>query len=314
MKLGLLLHPERGTDALFAEARAADRQGYDSIWLFDHLMEWRGNPGPLYPMDSFTLMTALGAATSRIRLAWAMLNPSYRAPAVLAKMLATLDQLTQGRVICTIGAGWFKEEYDAYGLTFIDDHDERIAQAREALQLFKEVWTHPAPARVTFEGRHVSVRDLAFAPAPYQQPHPPIWFGGDSEASQSLVRELADGWVMLRTTPESVAAAIAGPDWPRRPMTLVRSSRIVIGDTRAEALRVVATLIDQSQGAQAPTTSIDDFVARSIVGTRDECLQQIAAIESTGVNYLRLAFDDAEQQERVAQSLIPALNAGPVGH
>jgi FMNH2-dependent dimethyl sulfone monooxygenase len=324
MQFGLLLHPERGLDALFEEARAADRQGYDSIWLFDHLMDWRGEPGPLFPMDSFTLMAALGACTSRVRLAWAMLNLSFRTPAVLAKMLATLDQITHGRVICTAGAGWFKEEYEAYRLPFIDDHDERIAQAREALLLMKELWTHPAPARVTFEGRYACVQNLAFAPAPYRFAsggHPPIWFGGDSEASQALVRELADGWVMLRTTPESLSAALARPDWPQRPMTLVRNSRIVVGETRDEALRTVAALIERHRGQGMPAT-VDEFVARFIVGTRDECLQQLAAIEASGVNYLRLTFEEPEQQERVAQELIgqpeqpfplPAWGTGPGG-
>ncbi len=305
MKFGLLLHPERGVDALFEEARAADRQGYDSIWLFDHLMDWRGEPGPLFPMDSLTLMTALGAATSGVRLAWAMLNPSFRTPALLAKMLATLDQVTHGRVICTIGAGWFKEEYDAYRLPFIEDHDDRIDQAREAILLMKELWTHPAPERVSFEGRYVSVQNLAFAPAPYQQPHPPIWFGGDSPASQALVRELADGWVMLRTTPEALAAALAALDWPKRPMTLVRNARIVVGETHEGALRVVAGLLERNRGAQGMPGSVEEFAARFIVGTRDECLNQIAATEATGVNYLRLTFDDAEQQALVAQALLP---------
>jgi alkanesulfonate monooxygenase SsuD/methylene tetrahydromethanopterin reductase-like flavin-dependent oxidoreductase (luciferase family) len=311
MKFGLLLHPERGIDAIFEEARAADRQGYDSIWLSDHLMEWRGEPGPKLPLDSLTLMTALGAVTNRTRLAWAMLNMNFRTPAVLAKMLATLDQVTHGRVICTVGAGWFKDEYEAYGLPFLDDHDERIAQAREAILLLKELWTHPAPDRVTFEGGYYSVHNLAFTPAPYQTPHPPIWFGGDSEATQALVRELADGWVMLRTTPESLAAARNNPEWPRRPMTLVRNSRVVVGQTHSEAMATVVRLVEQYRGAQGMPTTVKEFIDRFIVGTRDECVQQISAIESTGVNYLRLAFEEDEHQEQVALELIPILTGGP---
>jgi alkanesulfonate monooxygenase SsuD/methylene tetrahydromethanopterin reductase-like flavin-dependent oxidoreductase (luciferase family) len=307
MKFGLLLHSDRGVDSLYEEARAADRQGYDSIWLFDHLMEWRGNPGPRLPLDSFTVMTALGAVTSRTRLAWAMLNLNFRTPAVLAKMLATLDHLTHGRVICAAGAGWFKDEYLAYDLPYVEDHDERLEQAREALLLMRELWTHPAPERVTFEGRFYTTRNLAFAPAPYQQPYPPIWFGGDSEATQALVRELADGWVMLRTPPDAVAAATSAPDWPSRPMTLVRNSRIVVGETRDQALDTVARLIEQSTGGLPPT--VEEFAERFIVGTRDQCIEQLAAIESTGVNYLRLAFEEDEQQELVAQQIFPYLAA-----
>jgi alkanesulfonate monooxygenase SsuD/methylene tetrahydromethanopterin reductase-like flavin-dependent oxidoreductase (luciferase family) len=312
MKLGLLLHPERGVDAVLAEAHSADQQGYDSVWVSDHLMEWRGNPGPDLPLDSFTLMTAVGAVTSRTRLAWAMLNPSFRPPAVLAKMLATLDQITHGRVICTAGAGWFEEEYRAYDLPFVEDHDERIAAAAEALRLMCELWTHPAPERVSFEGKYVRASNLAFAPAPWQKPHPPIWFGGDSEATQRVVRELADGWVMLRTAPDALRQALASPDWPSRPMTLVRNSRIVVGATRDEALATVGRMIEQHAEAQAMPASVEEFLQRFIAGNADECLQQLDAVEATGINYLRLAFEDAEQQARVAREILPRLTCA--GH
>src|SRR5438045_601172 len=140
MQFGLLLHPERGIDAVFEEARLADQQGYDSIWLFDHLMGFRGDHTPDGPLDSFTLMTALGAVTSRVRLAWAMLNLSFRKPAVLAKMLATLDLITHGRVICSVGSGWFKEEYEAYDIPLVDDHDERVEFAPDAVRPMRELW------------------------------------------------------------------------------------------------------------------------------------------------------------------------------
>jgi alkanesulfonate monooxygenase SsuD/methylene tetrahydromethanopterin reductase-like flavin-dependent oxidoreductase (luciferase family) len=102
MKIGMLLHPERGVESVLEEARAADEQGFDSVWLFDHLLDIRGSQGPDGPLDSLILMTAIGAVTRRMRLAWAMLNPSFDYPAVLAKRLATLDQITHGRVICTL--------------------------------------------------------------------------------------------------------------------------------------------------------------------------------------------------------------------
>lgn len=307
MKLGLLLHAERGVDAVLAEARMADEQGFDSIWLFDHLMEFRGEPGPDGPLDSFTLMTALGALTSRTRLAWAMLNLSFRPPAVLAKMLATLDQITHGRVICSAGAGWFEEEYRAYDLPFVDDHDERIAAAAEALRLMRQLWTHPAPHRVSFEGKYVQARNLAFSPTPWQKPHPPIWFGGDSDATLQVVRELADGWVMLRTAPDAVARALAGADWPDRPMTLVRNSRVVVGSTHDDALAQVERMVNEHQGAQAMPGSVEEFLQRFIAGSADECLAQLRAIEATGINYLRLAFEDADQQTAVAREILPRL-------
>src|SRR5262245_51749519 len=190
MKFGIQLHSDRGADAALGEARLADAQGFDSVWLFDHLIDFRGKNGPDEPLDCLTLMTAIGAVTSHVRLAWAMLNPSFRNPAVLAKMLATLDVITHGRVICSLGAGWFEEEYHAYDLRFFADHADRIRHEREVVLLLKELWTRPAPERVTFEGEFVRTRELAFNPQPAQRPHPPIWIGGDSDDTLSLVKEL----------------------------------------------------------------------------------------------------------------------------
>lgn len=100
-------------------------------------------------------------------------------------------QVTHGRVICTLGAGWFEGEYAAYDLPFIAEHDARIEQEREVVALFKQLWAHPAPSKTTFEGRYVTVRELPFNPAPHQKPHPPIWIGGNSAMTQQLVKDAA---------------------------------------------------------------------------------------------------------------------------
>ena len=95
-KVGLFLNPVPTTpiDEIVRAAQRGDEQGFDSVWLGDHLIDYRGRLSDAGPPDSFTMMVAIGAVTTRIRLAWGMLNPSFRNPAVLAKMLATLDQLT----------------------------------------------------------------------------------------------------------------------------------------------------------------------------------------------------------------------------
>jgi alkanesulfonate monooxygenase SsuD/methylene tetrahydromethanopterin reductase-like flavin-dependent oxidoreductase (luciferase family) len=268
MKFGLLLHQERGADAVLEEATLADTQGFDSVWLFDHLMAFRTDAehAPNEPLESFTLMTAVGAVTRHTRLAFAMLNLSFRHPPVLAKMLASLDQLTHGRVICSIGAGWFEDECAAYDIPFVADHDERIQREREVALLFKELWTHPAPERTTFRGRYIRVTDLPFNPAPYQQPHPPIWIGGDSAATQQLVKEVGDGWVTLRAgTRETLEHLRSAPDWPDRPMTIVRNATI---------------------------------------GGVDEALAQFDEWESWGINYVRLNFESLESQTEFASRVL----------
>ena len=305
MLFGTQLHQERGADAVLQEARDADAQGFDSGWLFYHLMGFRGTQSRDEPLDSFTLMTAVGAVTNQTRLACATLNPSFRNPALLAKMLATLDQITHGRVIVTLGAGWFKDEYEAFDIPFLDDHDARVEHEREVVQLLKELWTHPAPQRVTFEGQYVRARNLPFNPAPYQQPHPPIWIGGDSEATLGVVKDLADGWMMLRSgNKETLASVLSAPDWPSRPLSLVRGAQIVLGETPEAALAEAKELYDSGRGGPAPT--FEGYLQGAIVGTAEYAQERIAEIESWGINYLRCSFATPELQERFARTVLAA--------
>jgi alkanesulfonate monooxygenase SsuD/methylene tetrahydromethanopterin reductase-like flavin-dependent oxidoreductase (luciferase family) len=313
-KLGLYINPAADTPALsiVEQARVGERQGFDSVWLGDHLIDYRGEPYvPEGPPDSFTLMTAIGAVTSRIRLGWGTLNPSFRNPALLAKMVATLDQLTRGRVICSLGAGWLQAEYDAYGIPFIADHDERIAQEREVAMLLKLLWTTPAPEPVTFEGDFVRVRDLAFNPAPYQKPHPPILIGGDSELTLSLAKELGDGWVSLtRGQLDVVRELRAAPDWPSRPMTVARLSHVLVADTRdaviPDAKRAHATIAGTYLD---PPGGFEEFLAREPIGTPDECLEKLAAYDAAGIDTHLATFETDEQQARVGQLLLPLLGS-----
>jgi alkanesulfonate monooxygenase SsuD/methylene tetrahydromethanopterin reductase-like flavin-dependent oxidoreductase (luciferase family) len=311
LKIGLTLHPERGMDPVFEEARQADQQGYDSIWLGDHLMNTAGETSPDRPFETFTLATGLGAATTRTRLAWAMLNVGIRPPTLLAKMLTTLDHVTHGRVIASVGSGWFKEEYEAYNLPLIDDHDERVDYACEVIQLFKELWTHPAPERVTFNGKLVRTHELPFSPAPYQKPHPPIWFGGDSEATISLVKQYCDGWVLLRTDGEDVKRLRAEPDWPTRPMTIVKTAPIFVQESRQAAEEEIAQIFE-SRAIRSSAPDLDAFRAISVIGTPDDCIERFREIGSTGINYIRVNCADAPHQERIAQWILPRLGEIPV--
>jgi FMNH2-dependent dimethyl sulfone monooxygenase len=312
-RVGLFINPpaETTADAIVKQAVDADRQGFDSVWLGDHLIDYRGEPFIAEgPVDSFTVSTAIGALTKRIRLAWGMLNPSFRNPAHLAKMLSTLDQLTQGRVICSIGAGWLKPEYVAYDVPFIDDHDERIAHEREVVLLLRELWTRPAPERVTFEGKHVRARDLAFNPAPFQKPHPPIWIGGDSEATVALAKELGDGWVPLsRGEPAIVEELRSEPDWPTRPMTVVRITWMLVAESREAVLPEAEQAYEKVRNTatlQAPA-SFDEFLAREVIGTPAECVARIGELERAGIDYHLVTFANEDQQEQVARLLLPLL-------
>jgi alkanesulfonate monooxygenase SsuD/methylene tetrahydromethanopterin reductase-like flavin-dependent oxidoreductase (luciferase family) len=317
MQFGVQLHPELGADAVIQEAQRADALGYDSVWLYDHLMNWAGVQTADFPLETLTLAAAIGASTRHVRISWGVLNLGFYNPAVLAKALATIDLITHGRVICTAGSGWFKEESEAYNVPMIQDHDERSAAAYEAVTLIKELWAHPAPETTTFTGKYFRTNNLPFQPAPYQRQGPPIWIGGESEVTQKIVRDHASGWVLLQTTPaDLVKRAMAAPDWPSRPTTIVKTCRVIVGESRADVLEAAQRTyamrrkareaqIEQPGHPLAPMISFDEFIKREIVGTPDECIARIADVEAMGFNYVRLAFDDPLQLEAVARLILP---------
>ena len=310
-KVGVFINPEPQTPVseILAQAQAADRQGFDSAWLGDHLIDYRDRVAPEGPPDSFTVATAIGATTTRIRLAWGMLNPSFRNPALLAKMLATLDHITNGRVICSLGAGWLQPEYEQYDVPFIADHDERIAHEGEVVDLLKKLWTRPAPERVTYEGEYVRVRELAFNPAPVQRPHPPIWIGGDSEATLSLALE-NDGWVpLMRGQPDVLRELRAEPSWPGRPFTVVRLTRLLVGETSDAVLpeAEAAYEVVRNTATLQPPPTFEDFLASEVIGAPEDCAQRIEEMEQAGIDYHLVTFESADQQERAARLLLPLL-------
>jgi alkanesulfonate monooxygenase SsuD/methylene tetrahydromethanopterin reductase-like flavin-dependent oxidoreductase (luciferase family) len=302
-----MLHPLRGLDAVFQEARDADAQGYDSVWVGDHLTLPKAEPRPTGPLDSFILMTAIGTITSRVRLAWGVINPTFRRPLVTAKMLASIDHVTSGRVICAVGAGSSGAEHHAYDMPWLEDHGERTAYAREVVRLWKRVWTHPAPEVIDFDGDFIHARGLTFNPQPYQRPHPPIWIGGESDASLETVRELADGWVLLSGGGfERIAQATRAPDWPKRPIEVVKNVRIHVAPTRDEAIADARISFDRG-GPYVPAT-FDEFLATGLVGTPDECLGSLDKLRSFGITYLRVELRDAAHQDQVARLLLPLLS------
>jgi alkanesulfonate monooxygenase SsuD/methylene tetrahydromethanopterin reductase-like flavin-dependent oxidoreductase (luciferase family) len=311
MKIGIELHHRLGVDYVLEEARSADDQGFDSVWLSDHLFRGNGQDGPEGPLEMMTLATAIGAVTRQTRIAWGALNITLRPPALLAKQLASLDQLTHGRVIATLGAGWNTPEWTAYDLPHIEDHDERAAYAREVIQLFKQLWTHPAPELTSFEGKYVKVKDLPFNPEPYQKPHPPIWFGGESDATMQTVKQLCDGWMNMpsHNNPANLRKYLDTGDWPDRPFTILQRSHIIVNRDRATAIEAAREDYESLQATEprfAPPT-FADFLNEEVVGTPDECIQQLRDMQARGVIHLRIRFTSEARREAAALMVLPRL-------
>lgn len=145
-------------------------------------------PGHGHHLEQVTVMSFLAGATRRIRLVASVMVIPYRHPVVVAKMLATLDFLSQGRVIVGLGAGWMKEEFQLLGAPRFE---ERGRVTDEYIRAFKELWTKENPV---FEGTYCNFSGLTFLPKPAQKPHIPIWIGGHSDRALRRAAELGDGW------------------------------------------------------------------------------------------------------------------------
>jgi probable F420-dependent oxidoreductase len=146
-------------------------------------------------LEQLTLLTFLASVTSSARLLTSVMVVPHRPAVLTAKMLATIDVLSQGRLIVGCGVGWMREEFEAIGTP---PYDKRGAVSDEYIRAFKELWTSDHP---TFKGTYCSFTNVAFAPKPVQKPHPPLWVGGESPVALRRAGRLADAWYPIGSNP-----------------------------------------------------------------------------------------------------------------
>jgi len=158
-------------------AITADKFGFDSIYAYDHLIPFFKDDIQKNIFECFTLLSATATITKKIKIGQIVTCNSYRNPSLLAKMISTLDVISNGRMELGIGAGWHAKEYLAYGYDF-PSHIERIKQLDESLSIIKEMWTKRS---ASFGGRYYKVTDAICNPKPIQKPHPTIMVGGSGE-------------------------------------------------------------------------------------------------------------------------------------
>jgi len=154
----------------------AEELGYDSIWVYDH---FHNVPRPAHEavFECWTTIAAISQRTSRIRLGQMVGCNSYRHPSLLAKITATVDVISGGRLDWGIGAGWYENEYRGYGFEFPKPKD-RIGMLRESVEIVRSMWTE---AETTYHGKYYELVRANCDPKPLQDPHPPIWIGGGGE-------------------------------------------------------------------------------------------------------------------------------------
>lgn len=203
MEFGIALPhigPLASPEAIIEVAQKAEALGFDSVWALDRLL-WPLQPTSKYPgnpcgelpavmqtvYEPLTALTFVAARTEKVRLGTSVLVASYRSPVLVAKMGATLDVLSNGRLILGVGAGWSADEFAAVNQSIIESDE----LTDEFLKVINELWTEEKPF---FEGKYYRIPRSIFLPKPLQKPHPPIWIGGNSRRAVRRAAELGDGW------------------------------------------------------------------------------------------------------------------------
>jgi len=292
----------------WAETRATalelEALGFDSVWVNDHLY---GIPGPQLPIfEAWTTLSAVGAITARVQLGTLVSPVGFRNPALLAKIAATLDNITGGRVIVGLGSGWFEMEFSGYGFDF-PPLRERLQQLDEAATVMKQLWTEPQPS---FAGKHFHTSSVFCEPKPVQQPHPPILIGGGGE--QVLLRlaaRHADIWNNLAVNQEQLAHKVAvlrrhcaaiGRD--PASIQVSQQTMVIIGKDGAEA----QARIEKARAVYG------GHLGAGIAGTPQDCIDKIRAYVDAGCTMFIIEFfgrDTREPARLFAETVIPALRS-----
>ena len=295
MKYGFTV-PGRGPLAdpgsLITIARHAEELGFDSISMGDHIVVPKSiestypyTEGGEFPgsatgssMEQITALSFLAGATSKIRLVTSVLIVPHRNPLVAAKALATLDVLSQGRLVVGIGVGWMREEFEALG---IPSFEERGAVTDEYIAAFKELWTSDSP---TFEGKYCGFSEITFLPKPVQQPHPPIWVGGESRRAIRRAARSCNAWYPIGSNPQF---PMGEPEQLAEGMQRLANHARRAGRDPSEVEVVYRThhYEVKPEGTAASGADRDLFT-----GTADQVAADIRQYEEMGVGYLVVDF------------------------
>lgn len=300
----LLRQADNHWPAIAESARISDDLGFHSIHFIDHLLAIPDPAGDV--LEAWTTMTACAVLTRRVRVSANVLCHSFRSPALLAKMGATLDVISDGRFELAIGAGWHEPEYHAYGFDF-PRVGVRIEQLAEAVRLIKQLWTGE---RVDFEGRYYRVRGGLCRPRPLQSPRPTLVIGGAGEQKMlRLVAEEADVWncsagnyarldrkiAVLRQHCQAVGRDLAS-------LELSLQDLVVIAPTGA-------ALHGPLEDARKRFAFFGDVDAIATIGTPDRCIDTIRKKVAQGITSFVCLFTDGGQPETVrlfGEQVLPA--------
>jgi F420-dependent oxidoreductase-like protein len=294
MRYALMIEPQQGLsyDDQLAIARRAEAAGFETLFRSDHYDSFPGELG--HPStDAWTVLAGLARETERIKLGVLVSPVTFRHPGTLAKIIVTVDEMSGGRVVVGLGAGWNQGEHEHHGLPF-PPIDVRAEMLEEQLAILRGLWQEPDGW--SFAGRHYTVLGSLFRPRPVQQPAPHVIVGGEgSPRSMRIAVRYADEYNVIGSTPERVADRFVKLDETARaagrdPSSLVHSAMVgvLVGRDGADVERRSAALLALFGQADDGAAWFDARRSRWILGTPDEARAAVERFAAVGVEQLVL--------------------------
>ncbi|MFB6079772.1 MAG: LLM class flavin-dependent oxidoreductase [Haloferacaceae archaeon] len=301
---------QRAFESAVSLARRLDDAGFDWFSTMDHLWQlpFVGRRDEPY-FDAYTTLPAVARETDSVELGALVTCPHYRNPAMLGRQITTLDHASGGRAVLGIGAGWFEEEYAAYGFEY-PDPETRVHDLRDAVDLVRAMWTEPSP--LSHETQTHAVEDLYLEPKPVQDGGPEVLIGGGGEdLLLKAVADRADRWNVPGVSPRTFSHKLDvlaghcdrfGTDFDAIEKTVLQT--VVIRETADAAHGAYERL--QRETAAADPTPRDDH--RGLVGTPDDVVRGIEAFADRGAEMviLRAERNDPETVDRLVETVVPS--------
>jgi alkanesulfonate monooxygenase len=280
-----------------------EKLGYESIWAWDHILL---GVEPNFPIhEALTILTAIAARTTRIKVGTGILVMPVRNPVILAKELATIDHISNGRLILGTAVGWYKREFDSLGADF----SQRGRMMEQGLEILKRLWTED---KVDGSYPPYNLRGAVLQPKPVQKPHPPILIGGYVDAVLKRVATKGDGWLTYYYTVASFKKAWAkiiafAEEAGRNPAELSATNQLPI--CVGPRAKIEGPMKHWLQTEWDYASWSESTMDSAIMGTPEECVEQLAPHIEAGID--RIIFVpykyEKEQVEAIAHEIIPRL-------
>ncbi len=275
----------------------AEELGFDSGWTQEGTL----NVGPqLGPIET---MSYAAACTQRLRLGCVVFVSTLHSPVHLAKSVATLDQLSRGRIEIGVGTGGKGRPFAAFGV----DPARYVARFTEGIELMKALWTEP---RVTFRGEFWQLENAPMEPKPFQKPYPPLWFGAASEPAVRRAVRMGDGFFGAGSSTTAAFAelvgvvrkALAERGRPAADFPIAKRVYVGIDDDATRARTRMDAALEGIYGRRVPAIE-----AAAVAGTAADCVRELRRVAEAGAELILCTalFDQAEQMERLAATVIP---------